>query len=225
MKTIVRNVIFVLFVIGALAGYVSMPARAHASQPSASGTYRFVLEDGFSKSVEFSATSDERGATTGQMTFTDEAGVSDRDPDAGGEEKGESPVPFSMTVRLDSLTIERNRAVMGGTVTDSSIPSYLGKWVQLVVEDNGDGREEPDKLTWCFCQPEERGWVPEDAELRGDDGAYRSWWATDAEREDDRGIQSTNIIPGNRTSCTVFPLSAYPFAEVRSGEGQIQVQP
>jgi hypothetical protein len=183
------------------------------------------MEDGFSKSVEFSATSDERGATTGQMTFTDEAGVSERDPDGSGDEKGESPVPFFMTARLDSLTIEHNRAVMGGIVTDSNIASYLGKWVQLVVEDNGDGREEPDKLNWCFCNPEERGWVPEDAELRGDDGAYRSWWATDAEREDDKGVQSANIIPGNKTSCTVFPLTAYPFADMTNGEGQIQVQP
>jgi hypothetical protein len=217
--------ISVLFLIGLVTGYASTGAGAHASQPSASGTYRFVLEDGFSKSVEFNATSDERGVATGEMTFTDEAGVSERDPDGNADEKGESPVPFFMTARLDSLTIERNRAVMGGTITDSNISSYIGKWVQLVVEDNGDGREEPDKLAWCFCKPEERGWVPEDAELRGDDGAYRSWWATDAEREDDRGIQSTNIIPGNKTSCTVFPLSAYPFADVRTGEGQIQVQP
>jgi hypothetical protein len=97
--------------------------------------------------------------------------------------------------------------------------------VQLVVEDNGDGSQEADKLSWCFCQPEERGWVPEDAELRGDDGAYRSWWATDAERDDDRGVQSENIIPGNRTSCKVFPLAAYSFVDVRTGEGQIQVQP
>lgn len=225
MKTIVRDVIFVLFVIGLVTGYISAPAGAHASQPSASGTYRFVLEDDFSKSVEFNATSDERGATTGQMTFRDEAGVSERHPDGVGNEREEPPVPFFMTARLDSLTIERNRAVMGGTITDSNISSYIGKWVQLVAEDNGDGREEPDKLTWCFCQPEEGGWVPADAELRGDDGAYWRWWATDAERADDHGIQSQNIIPGNKTSCKVFPLSAYEFAEVRSGEGQIQVQP
>jgi len=47
----------------------------------------------------------------------------------------------------------------------------------------------------------------------------------DAEREDDAGVQSTNIIPDNKTSCKVLPLSAYLFADVRSGEGQIQVQP
>lgn len=224
MKTIVRNVISVLFVTGLVMGYLSTPAGAATSQPSASGTYRFELEDGFSKSVEFNATSDERGVTTGQMTFRDEARITVQDVDgAGGDE--ESSSEFYITAVLDSLTIDRNRAVMSGTIADSSIRSYIGKWVQLVVEDNGDGREEPDKLTWCFCQPEESGWVPADAEIREDQGAFSQWWATDAELEDDRGVQSANIVPGNQTSCKVFPLATYAFADVRNGEGQIQVQP
>jgi len=224
MKTIVRNVISVLFVIGLVTGYASMAAAAQASGPSASGTYRFVMEDGFSKSVEFNATSDERGVATGQMTFRDEAGVIVQDVDGeGGHQEGSSE--FYMMAILDTLTIDGNRAVMGGTVADSNIQSYIGKWVQLVVEDNGDGTQEPDKLTWCFCQPEEGGWVPADAELREDQGAFAQWWATDAEVRDDAGVQSANIVPGNKTSCKVFPLSAYPFADVRNGEGQIQVQP
>ena len=224
MKTIVRNVISVLLLIGLVTASASLPASAQTSGPSASGSYRFVLEDEFSKSVEFSATSDERGATTGQMTFRDEAGIVEQDVDGGGGHGEETPSEFYMTANLNSLTIDRNRAVMGGTVTDSSNRSYVGKFVQLVVEDNGDGREEPDKLTWCFCQPEEGGWVPADAEMERDEGAWWKWWATDAEVKDDAGVQSTNIIPGNKTSCTVFPLSTYPFADIR-GEGQIQVQP
>jgi hypothetical protein len=145
--------------------------------------------------------------------------------DGVGGDKEDSPSTFYMTAKLDTLTIDRNRAVMGGTITDSSNKSYVGKWVQLVVEDNGDGSGEPDKLSWCFCKPEEGGWVPADAELKSDEGAYWKWWATDAEVKDDAGVQSTNIIPGNKTSCKVFPLSVYPFADVKSGEGQIQVQP
>jgi hypothetical protein len=221
MKTILRSVISVLFLIGLVAGYAST-AGAKTSGPSASGTYRFVLDNDLSKSVEFTATTDERGVTTGQMTFRDEAGVSEQDPDGVADEKEESPSPFYMLAVLDSLTIDGNRAVIGGTVADSNVQSYIGKWVQLVVEDNG-GSE--DKLTWCFCQPEEGGWVPADAELEEDRGAFMQWWATDAEREDDKGVQSTNIIPGNKTSCKVFPLSVYEFADVRNGEGQIQVQP
>ena len=221
MKRIVRDAISVLFMMSLISVFAIIPTGAQPSGPSASGSYRFVLEDDLVKSVEFSATSDERGTATGQMTFRDEAGVSEQDPDGIGDGK-ESPSPFFMTAVLDSLTIEGNRAVMSGTVADSSNRSYIGKWVQLVVEDNGDGRE--DKFTWCFCQPEEGGWVPADAELREDQGAFSQWWATDAEREDDKGVQSTNIIPGNKTSCKVLPLSVYPFADVR-GEGQIQVQP
>jgi len=224
MKTIVRNVISVLFVTGLVTGCASMAAGAQIGGPSASGTYRFVLDDDLSRSVEFTATTDERGVTTGQMTFRDEARIVEPDVDGvGGHEEASSE--FYMLAILDTLTIDRNRGVMSGTVADSNVQSYIGRWVQLVVEDNGDGTQEPDKLTWCFCKPEERGWVPADAEVREDQGAYSQWWATDAEREDDKGVQSTNIIPGNKTSCTVFPLSSYPFADVRNGEGQIQVQP
>ncbi len=224
MKSIVRNAISLLFMMSLVSVYATMPTAAQPSGPSASGVYRFVLEDDLSKSVEFSATSDERGTTTGQMTYRDEAGVMEQDLDGVGGEQEKPQSEFYMTANLDSLTIDRNRAVMGGTITDSSNRSYIGKWVQLVVEDNGDGSAEPDKLTWCFCKPEEGGWVPSDAEVPGDEGAWWKWWATDAEVKDDAGIQSTNIIPGNKTSCKVLPLSVYPFADVR-GEGQIQVQP
>ena len=219
MKTIVR-VVSVLFLTGLLAPLAIKPSSA-ASGPSASGVYKFVLEDDLTKYIEFNATSDERGTTTGQMTFKDEAVIVEQDPD--GEPKGGSGAQFYMTANLNSLTIDGNRALLGGTIVESSNSSYVGQWVQLVVEDNGT--ERPDRLTWCFCQPEKGGWVPADAEVSGDEGAWWKWWATDAEVKDDAGVQSTNIIPGNKTSCKVLPLSAYPFAEIKSGEGQIQVQP
>lgn len=197
-------------------------ASAHQSGPSASGTYRFVMEDDSTKQIEFSATTDERGVTTGQVTIRDEARIPESDPD--GEEPGEAPSEFFLTAQLDSLTIEHNRAVMGGTVTDSSHRSYIGKWIQLVVEDNEDGRE-ADKVSWCYCQPEASGWVPSDEEDPLDRGAYLSWWATDAELRDDAGIPSVNIIPGNRRGCPTLPIATYEFAEVKSGEGNIQVLP
>ena len=219
MKTI-ASVIFALFVVSLMA-----PCANAFSGPSASGTYRFVMDDDLSKSVEFSATSDERGITTGQMTFRDEAILEQQDVDGTGGESEDPKVAFFMTANLSSMKIENNRAVLGGTVTDSSKRSYIGKWVQLVVEDNGDGSERSDKVSWCFCQPEEGGWVPADAEVKEDEGAWYKWWATDAEVRDDAGVQSENVIPGKKTSCEVLPLSVYEFADVRSGEGQIQVQP
>ncbi len=216
---IFTSVILVLFLVSLTAPI------ANASSPSASGTYSFVLDDDFKKSVEFSATLDERGNTTGQMTFRDEAILEQQDGDGTGEESEDPKVEFFMTATLDSMKIENNRAMLGGTVTDSSHRSYIGKWVQLVVEDNGDGREVSDKLSWCLCQPEEGGWVPSDAEVKDDEGAWYKWWATDEEVKDDAGIPSKNIIPGNKKSCEMFPLSAYEFAEMKSGEGEIQVQP
>jgi hypothetical protein len=222
MKKIVFTALFVLFLVG---GSTPHSVCAQTSGPSASGIYRFTLEDNLTKQVEFSAHLDERGTATGQMTFRDEARIVDVDVDGEGGHQEDPPAEFFITANLNSLTIDRNRAVMGGAVTESSNPSYVGRWVQLVVEDNGDGSQEPDRLTWCFCKPEASGWVPADAELREDEGAWWRWWATDAERRDDVGVQSENIIPGSRTSCKVYPLATYQFEEVRGGEGQIQVQP
>jgi hypothetical protein len=199
-----------------------MPSTHASSGPSASGNYKFILADEFSKTLEFSASSDERGTTTGQMTLRDEAGVAEQDVDGEGGEMEDSKSAFYMKASLDSLKIENNRAVMGGTITASSNPSYIGRWVQLVVEDNSDGK---DNFSWCFCEPEVGGWVPADSEVKGDEGAWYKWWATDAEVKDDAGAQSENIVPGQKKSCDTLPLTAYEFAEIKSGEGQIQVQP
>jgi hypothetical protein len=219
MKKIACVAIFALFLVTLASPW---SARARVSVPSASGIYRFVLEDDLTKQVEFSAQWDERGTTTGQLTYTDEAKVSQADPD--GEERPEEPSSFSMTAELDSLTIEGNRALMGGVIRDSNHPSYIGRWVQLVVEDNGNGLEVPDKLSWRLCKPEETGWVPQDAEDPRDEGAYAHWWATDYEQSEDRGIASVNIIPGSSRGCPTYPLATYRFPNIR-GEGQIQVQP
>jgi hypothetical protein len=216
MKT-TASVVLVLFIVS-----LFVPSAHASSGPSASGTYKFVLADNFSKTVEFSASSDERGTTTGQMTLRDEAGVAEQDVDGEGGEMEDPKSAFYMTASLDSLKIENNRAVMGGTITDSSNRSYIGRWVQLVVEDNTDGK---DNLSWCFCKPEAGGWIPADSEVKNDEGAWYKWWATDAEVRDDAGVQSENIIPGNKKSCDTLPLTAYEFAEMKSGEGQIQVQP
>jgi len=215
MKTIAYALIFAL---GLISFVTPWSSSARVSAPTASGAYTIVLEDGLTKQVEFNARLEGQGAT-GEMTFRDEARVSEQDPE-GGERPEDPPSGFYLTAQLDTLTIDRNRAVMSGTVRESSHSSYVGKWVQLVVEDNGESNE--DKLTWSFCQPEPGGWTPVDAEEPRDEGAFAHWWATDAEVRDDQGIASANIIPGSRRACPSFPLSTYEFPEGR-GEGQIQV--
>ena len=114
---------------------------------------------------------------------------------------------------------------MSGRVLDSSHRSYIGRWVQLVVEDSGDNRRVPDLLTWQLCKPRGSGWVPSDAEWKDDTGASLRWWATDAERKDDVGIPSPNLLPQEESGCLIHPLQVYDFPVLLKWEGDIVVQP
>lgn len=200
---------------------LATPSIASAQQV-ANGTYKFIMEDGLTKYLEFDATSGERGAATGYMIFNDEAKLVFQDVDGSGDVPKEEAVPFTMKAEFESMTIEKNRAVINGVIRDSSYRSYIGKFVQLVIEDN-DGKEVPDKFVWSFCQPEPGGWIPEDAEVKGDRGAFMSWWATDAERKDDVGIPSPSLIPGQLKACRAQPLGSYEFATILKGDGAIAI--
>jgi hypothetical protein len=185
------------------------------------GTYKFIMDDEIAKYLEFNATSTERGGATGYMIFTDDTKVVVQDPD--GEPSKEEGVAFSMKADLDSMIIEKNRALMSGVVRDSTVREYIGRWVQLVIEDN-DGVETPDKFVWQFCEPEPGGWIPSDAEWKDDQGAFMSWWSTDAERRDDVGIPSPSLIPGSLKACRAHSLQSYTFAEILKGDGAITIK-
>lgn len=203
--------------------FVLLATPSLASAQDASGIYKFVMEDGLVKYLEFDARTGERGAATGYMIFNDEAKIFSQDIDGTGDVPRDEPVEFFMKADFESMTVEKNRAVINGVVRDSSYRSYIGKFVQLVIEDN-DGIEVPDKFVWSFCTPEPGGWIPEDAEVPGDRGAFLSWWATDAERKDDVGIPSVSLIPGELKSCRVQPPSAYEFATIFKGDGAISIK-
>jgi hypothetical protein len=194
---------------------LSIPQLATAQ--TARGTYRFLLEDDLIKSVEFEA--DERG---GQMIFTDEARILDGDD--VDDPRGDA-APIYIRADLDSMTVEKNRAMMSGIVLDSSHTSYIGAWVQLVVEDNAENSKVPDTLTWAFCRPREGGWIPTDAERKDDDGAFLKWWATDAERKDDVGVPSEDLISNDESGCPVHPLWSYAMVDIWKWEGDIIVKP
>ena len=187
---------------------------------TASGTYQFSLDDGFTKHIEFDARGQADGSATGQMTFSDEARLIRQDVDGTGEPEATYP-GFYIKAEFDGLVVTGNRAVMSGTVRDSSVADLIGQRVLLTVEDNGDNTREPDKLTWGIYKPTERRWTPSDAEREVDEGVGRSWIATDAEQKDDRGIampRSEAIDPQR------FPVSSYEFVEIRSGAGDITVR-
>lgn len=197
---------------------------AQTEGPLARGTYRFFLEDELPKFVEFEARTDAKGVTTGQMTFIDQTPIPDIEADEDSEPR-DAPPEIYIKADLDGLTIEKNRAVMSGRVLDSSHTTYIGKWVQLVVEDSQDPEKVPDRLTWRLCRPREAGWIPSDAERDDDDGAFLRWWATDAERDDDVGIPSPNLLPEEDSGCPVQPLRLYSFPVLLKWEGDIVVQP
>lgn len=202
---------------------LATPMLASAQAGAAIGNYKFVMDDGLVKSIDFDVHTDDRGATTGFMTFTDEATVALEEPDPDGEPRKDESLAVTIRVDFDSMTIDKNRAVMSGIVRESSIPRYLGRWVRLVIEDN-DGIEVPDRFGWAFCVQEEGGWIPSDAEDPGDRGAFMSWWSTDAERKDDIGIPSPNLIPGTLKGCRSYPMLAYDFAEFLKGDGVISIK-
>ena len=219
MKSTTRLLLSTLFLL-ALAS--QLPA---AAQTSASGTYRFTLTDDLLRSLEFDARTDERGTTTGRMILNDETRVEDKDDEGDPDPRPGDGLAVSFAADFDNMTVEKNRAVMSGTVIDSTHRIYIGRWVQLVVEDNGIDPRRPDRLVWTLCRPEPGGWVPSDYDQPGDNGAYLKWWATDAERKDDAGIPSRNIIPGERKGCEVYTLASYDWAAVKKFDGDIVVVP
>ena len=201
--------------------FLATPLPTSAQSGIATGQYKFIMEDALMKYFEFDVKSGERGAATGYMFFTDDTKVVEYDPD--GPPSKDEGVPFFMKAEFDTMTIEKNRALISGVIRDSSHRGYIGKWVQLVVEDN-DGIEVPDKFVWQFCQPEPGGWIPADAEWKDDQGAFMSWWATDAERRDDVGIPSPNLIPGTLKACKAYSIQSYEWTPIVKGDGVITVR-
>ncbi|HEX8652838.1 MAG TPA: hypothetical protein VF708_18625 [Pyrinomonadaceae bacterium] len=216
MKSIVCATIFALFLL-------SFTAPRSATAQSADGSLKFAVEDDLTKSIEFNATTDGVGSMSGEMTFSGPAEIPDQDVDGTGDRSFSGRLEnLQIEARFDGMLVERNRAVMSGTVTGSNLEDYIGQRVLLVVEDvDGDGEKTQDTLTWGLYKPVEQRWTPTDAELENDEGARLTWWATDAEREDDRGITSH---PSNEITAQSFPLSSYSF-DLMYAEGEIQVRP
>jgi hypothetical protein len=188
---------------------------ADAEGDSASGSFKFALDDGEIRFVEFKATEMAEGQASGDITFSDPAVIPVVDPDSPGKE-----TPGVMVrAKLDCMETAKNTAIMGGEIYDSNVPSVIGQRVLLVVEDNGiDG--EKDRLAWGIYQ-QPGTWIPVDAERPDDRGAFLTWIATDFERKDDVGIS----MPQNKmVMCKSFPLGSYDFPEFKYAGGDLLVQ-
>jgi hypothetical protein len=218
MKTKAFISILVLLLLGA-AGQTRTHAQTGGQYTR--GTYQVSFEDGYTKYVEFDARGSGNGSAIGQMFLSDEAPSSGQDLDGTGDRE-ESYKGFYIKAQFDSLLVNKNQAVMAGTINDSSLRSLIGQRVLLTVEDNGDNTRVPDKLTWGVYKPVERNWTPSDAELKEDPGVGLRWMATDAERKDDEGI----AMPRDESiTMNSFPVSSYSFVEAERAAGDILVQP
>ena len=192
-----------------------------AAAQTAGGSYQFALEDGRTKYVEFDARAQAGGGAAGQMFFSDEARVTYQDVDGVGDPVETHP-GFYFRAEFDDMLVSDNKAVMTGTVRDSSIGSLIGRRVLLTVEDNGDNTREPDRVTWGVYANVQRNWTPSDAELREDPGVGMTWTATDAERDDDPGVR---MPPDDSIGVRTFPVASYEFAAAETGSGDIIVRP
>jgi hypothetical protein len=207
-----------------LLSFATSPATsAQTAGQSASGTYQFSFDDGYTKYAEFDAKGQSDGGATGQLTFTDEAKITLQDVDGTGDPSLQETYPgYYLKVEFDGLVVDKNQAVMSGTVRDSSVRDYIGQRVLLTVEDNGDNTRVPDQLTWGIYKPVVRNWTAADAELKEDPGVGLRWVATDAERIDDAGV----VMPKSEAiDAQTFPVSSYSFADVQKAAGDILVRP
>jgi hypothetical protein len=205
----------------ALALLTFAAAQTAAAQSAASGSYQFTLTgDKNLKTVEFSAQTNADGSTTGSIYFTDQATITIQDVDGSGE-KGRF-AGYDLKVDVDGMVVNKNQAVMSGTVSSSSVIDFVGQRVLLTVEDNGDNTRVPDRLTWGVYKQIKRDWVPSDAELKEDPGVGLKWWATDYEVKGDRGYQ----MPRDESiNAQTNPIIAYDFADADNTAGDIRVSP
>ena len=199
---------------------VAVPlASANNSGPSSNGDFSFTLEDGASRLVQFNAKVNSDGSTKGELTYNDPTDIPESEESGFALTGG-----FYVKANIDCLVVRGNKAVMSGQVTDASVAGYVGNRILLAVEDNGEGVKAPDrdKLAWGVYRLMNRNWIPQDAEIPGDDGALLNWLATDFERTEDVPVPGR---PSESIGCQSFSLSSYSFEQVKHGSGNIQVKP
>jgi hypothetical protein len=212
------KIIIGAFIMAVMAVCLALPNSvfAGAEGATASGSFKFLLDDGETRFVEFKASELADGAGEGEMTLSDPAAIPVDNPD--DSEKRADPGVI-VRAKFDCMETSKNMAIMGGEIFDSNVPANIGQRVLLVVEDNGVEGEK-DRLTWGIYQQPAKGWIPTDAERDDDKGASLTWWATDAERKDDVGFQ----MPQSKlVQCKTIPGSAHDFLEFKYAGGDMQV--
>ena len=55
--------------------------------------------------------------------------------------------------RIECLSVQGNRAVLTGHITESTIEGYPGRFTLVVVEDNGEGGDAVDRMSFQYVYP------------------------------------------------------------------------
>ena len=205
------------FIMAVLAVCIALPnlVFAGAEGSTASGSFKFSLDDGETRFVEFKANELADGTGEGEMTLSDPAAIPVDDPD---NPQKETPGVL-VRAKFDCMATSKNQAIIGGEIFDSNVPANIGQRILLVIEDNGVEGEK-DRITYGIYQQPATGWTPVDAEVPDDKGASLTWWATDFERKDDVGFQ----MPQSKLAqCKSIPASAHDFFDFKYGGGDLQV--
>src|SRR5688572_32614793 len=212
-----KNLRFLLFAVLSLAAVSAPLTSANNSGPSSDGEFGFSLADGTARLVQFHAKKNSDGSTKGERTYSDQTTVPDSEDGLG------SSGLFAMA-NIDCLVVNGKKSVMSGEITEATVGDYLGNRILRIVEDNGEGKKpaDLDKLAWGVYRVVNPTWIPQDAEIPGDQGALLEWLASDFERTDDVPVPAR---PSRTIGCQSFSLSSYAFEAVQHGAGNIQVKP
>lgn len=190
-----------------------------ADGPSAKGRFEILpTEDIRLRSIEFNAETTADGRTIGEAIYQDDPQAKTQSSDDTAGDK-----PLYLRAELDCLMVKANKAVMSGSITQSSLDNYLGRRFLLVVQDNG-ATENPlkhDRLTWGLYRAGSKTWTVSDAE-RPEESGPLSWKATDAERPEDPGAFPDNTAA---VGCQTFSVSSFSFLEVAQSRGSVRVKP
>jgi hypothetical protein len=132
-----------------------------AAQSSAQGSFNFKGTEGL-QAIEFTALGDERSAD-GYFTLTGPTLVSDGDLNGEDPKQTSLASDFTMKVKVDCMSAIGNRVTMGGTISDSSVRSMIGRIAMLTVEDNDLNKEDPtDRFTFGSYWEKDISWFPTD---------------------------------------------------------------
>jgi hypothetical protein len=197
-------------------------STAQTDGPSVRGSFQISTDGGPTMYIEFHAKLEKDGSTIGETILQDRSS-SDKKADGDDRSSTSSSPGFFAKAQFDCLFVKENRAVMSGSVSESSSSQYIGRRLLLVVQD-GDGFNPPgkDRLTFGIYRQTAKSWIPTDSERPDEQSGAASWVAQDSERPDDEPVLPTK---SETIGCHSFPISSFSFIDAKQGHGDIKIRP